>query len=553
MRPRRADTSEPACTKRKMLSMKRRTSWPCSRKYSAMVRPERPTRRRAPGGSFICPKTSAVFSITPDSFISSQRSLPSRERSPTPAKTDRPSCSSAMFRMSSWMRTVLPTPAPPKRPTLPPFTYGASRSMTLMPVSKTSVVGCSSSKVGASRWIGQRSSALTSSPSSMTSPRTLKILRRVASPTGTLIGAPVSSTSIPRASPSVVSMATARTRSLPRCWWTSAIRSKASRRSCFGILMRSALLMEGRPPWKTASMTTPLISTILPVILSAMNPPVACRDQSIQALRPGPRERLDEAFGRLAGYAVRRRDRLLRLARQLAQKVLVGAKAELGASAGCRGDRRLLQRGAHERAERSRRCNRDDRHPPADRKPDDWTLEARVGDLGLLERHSAHGLGGRGQPDCEGTAARAPFQVLLEQRVFELGELAVGAERCPLAGALATTIAQGGFAGHIHSDDSRAGRLDNVRPADRPGPRRPGRSPSGGRRCPGLRRGALIRPSGRRGGGSPGAEGPARPSAPAAGAGPGRAPRRTAPSCTRPSARGRPGQPYRPPRASPGS
>ncbi len=29
--------------------MKRRTSWPWSRKYSAIVRPERPTRRRAPG------------------------------------------------------------------------------------------------------------------------------------------------------------------------------------------------------------------------------------------------------------------------------------------------------------------------------------------------------------------------------------------------------------------------------------------------------------------------------------------------------------------------
>ena len=118
--------------------MKRRTSWPCSRKYSAIVRPDRATRRRAPGGSFIWPKTSAVFSITPDSVISSQRSLPSRERSPTPANTDSPSCSAAMLRISSWMSTVLPTPAPPKRPTLPPFTYGASRSMTLIPVSKIS-------------------------------------------------------------------------------------------------------------------------------------------------------------------------------------------------------------------------------------------------------------------------------------------------------------------------------------------------------------------------------------------------------------------------------
>ena len=42
-------------------------------------------------------------------------------------------------------------------------------------------------------------------------------------PTGTVIGPPVSTTSMPRARPSVVSMATARTRSSPRCCWTSQI------------------------------------------------------------------------------------------------------------------------------------------------------------------------------------------------------------------------------------------------------------------------------------------------------------------------------------------
>ena len=58
--------------------------------------------------------------------------------------------------------------------------------------------------------------------------------------------------------------------------------------SCFGIAMRRAWLIAGRSPWKTASMTTPLISTILPVFLSAMNPPVACRVKSNQAIRAGP-------------------------------------------------------------------------------------------------------------------------------------------------------------------------------------------------------------------------------------------------------------------------
>src|SRR5580700_5078071 len=60
MRPSSADTSEPACTKRKILSMKSSTSrCSSSRKYSATVKPVNPTRRRAPGGSVICPKISA--------------------------------------------------------------------------------------------------------------------------------------------------------------------------------------------------------------------------------------------------------------------------------------------------------------------------------------------------------------------------------------------------------------------------------------------------------------------------------------------------------------
>ena len=72
-----------------MLSMNSSTFW-CSwsRKYSAMVRPVRATRIRAPGGSFIWPKTRAVFSITPDSVISRHKSLPSRVRSPTPVKIE---------------------------------------------------------------------------------------------------------------------------------------------------------------------------------------------------------------------------------------------------------------------------------------------------------------------------------------------------------------------------------------------------------------------------------------------------------------------------------
>ena len=82
--------------KRKMLSMNSSVSAPVwSRKYSAIVSAESPTRRRAPGGSFIWPKTITVWSITLlpvspifASCISSHRSLPSRVRSPTPAKQE---------------------------------------------------------------------------------------------------------------------------------------------------------------------------------------------------------------------------------------------------------------------------------------------------------------------------------------------------------------------------------------------------------------------------------------------------------------------------------
>jgi hypothetical protein len=73
-----------------------------------------------------------------------------------------------------------------------------------------------------------------------------------------VIGPPRSTTSIPRGKPSVESIATARTRSSPRCRCTSAINSRSSNE------MRSALLISGSEPRKRASMTTPWISITLP-------------------------------------------------------------------------------------------------------------------------------------------------------------------------------------------------------------------------------------------------------------------------------------------------
>ena len=91
MRPSSVETSEPAWVNRKMLSINSSTSWfSTSRKYSAMVSAVSATRNRVPGGSSICPNTRAVSFITPASIISWIRSLPSRVRSPTPAKTEVP-------------------------------------------------------------------------------------------------------------------------------------------------------------------------------------------------------------------------------------------------------------------------------------------------------------------------------------------------------------------------------------------------------------------------------------------------------------------------------
>ena len=66
MRPMSPETSEPAWTNRKMLSMSSSTSrCSLSRKYSAMVRAVWPTRKRLPGSSFIWPKTITMLGSTP--------------------------------------------------------------------------------------------------------------------------------------------------------------------------------------------------------------------------------------------------------------------------------------------------------------------------------------------------------------------------------------------------------------------------------------------------------------------------------------------------------
>ena len=119
--------------------------------------------------------------------------------------------------MSSWMNTVFPTPAPPKSPIFPPRAYGAMRSTTLMPVIKTSAEVDCSTNAGGSAWMGSFFSCLMGPRSSMGSPVTFMMRPRVPTPTGTMMGLPVSVAFAPRTRPSVPSMAMHRTVCSPRC------------------------------------------------------------------------------------------------------------------------------------------------------------------------------------------------------------------------------------------------------------------------------------------------------------------------------------------------
>jgi hypothetical protein len=128
-----------------------------------------------------------------------------------------------MLLISSMITTVLPTPAPPKAPTLPPLRNGHTRSITLMPVGSTSGDVDWSTSAGAGRWIGYRFSAFTGPRSSTGSPVTSNTRPITPSPTGTEIGAPVSWTRTPRRKPSVPDIEIARTQLSPRCCWTSRV------------------------------------------------------------------------------------------------------------------------------------------------------------------------------------------------------------------------------------------------------------------------------------------------------------------------------------------
>jgi hypothetical protein len=131
MRPRSADTSEPACVKRKMLSTKRSTSWPS---LVAEVLGDREGREGDAGA-----RARRLVHLAVDQRGLGDDGLAGLERLlhlevevvalagalADAGEQDTPPCALATLLMSSMMRTVLPTPAPPKRPILPPLLVGA--------------------------------------------------------------------------------------------------------------------------------------------------------------------------------------------------------------------------------------------------------------------------------------------------------------------------------------------------------------------------------------------------------------------------------------------
>ena len=203
----------PAWMKRKILSISSSTSrCSSSRKYSAIVNAAWPTRNRLPGGSFIWPNTITMFGSTPASFMSRYSSSPSRHRSPIPQKMLTPFWCSIMLWIISVSNTVLPTPAPPNRPALPPRSSGTSTSMTLIPVSKISDLVERRASGGGARWTVRHWTSAGAAWRSMAFPKTSNIRESVPLPTGAFNGPPVSSTAVPRTRPCVGVSAIPRTR-----------------------------------------------------------------------------------------------------------------------------------------------------------------------------------------------------------------------------------------------------------------------------------------------------------------------------------------------------
>src|SRR5215831_7283939 len=178
--------------------------------------------------------------------------------------------------------------------------------MTLMPVTRISASVDWSMNSGAGRWIGKRRLVCTGPRSSTGSPTTLRIRPKVSGPTGIVIGPPVSTTWVPRTSPSVVSIATVRTVFSPSCCATSRTNVRSLRSTC------SAVRISGNSPSKRTSTTAPMTWVIVPMLFLGMSLKFLC--QTSQRLGAG--DDVDHLAGIAGGIVHRRHPRPL-LARRV--------------------------------------------------------------------------------------------------------------------------------------------------------------------------------------------------------------------------------------------
>ena len=130
--------------------------------------------------------------------------------------------------------------------------------MTLIPVSKTLGLVSKSVNLGADLWIGAVSEVFTGPCSSTGSPNTLNILPKVASPTGTDIGAPVSVASMPLTRPSVPLIATALTLWSPSSCWTSAVSAMSCPAGFLASILKAFKIFGNLPAGNSTSRTGPI-------------------------------------------------------------------------------------------------------------------------------------------------------------------------------------------------------------------------------------------------------------------------------------------------------
>ena len=127
------------------------------------------------------------------SCISSQRSFPSRVRSPTPANTEKPLCTVAMRAISSGEDDRLAQPGAAEQADLAAADERGQQVDDLdARLEHARSWARAYRRAGGSRWIGRRSSALTGPRPSIGSPSRLNTRPSVSLPTGTLTGLPVS-------------------------------------------------------------------------------------------------------------------------------------------------------------------------------------------------------------------------------------------------------------------------------------------------------------------------------------------------------------------------